>query len=107
MYSNDQTQIRAGLINYIGALLKASKFKGKAAKQNVVAILTEETLKFTQDKDKIIDLYVAKPIIKSTIFLLNQRIQLLKDIPKNQQKENVLINYKNVINTLEELINKI
>jgi len=107
MYSNDQTQIRAGLTNYIGALLKASKFKGKVAKQNVVAILAEETLKFSQDKDKIIDLYVAKPIIKSTIFLLNQRIQLLQNIPKNKQKEDVIINYKNIISSLEELINKI
>lgn len=103
-YSNDQTQIRAGLINYIGALLKASQFEDRAARQNVAAILVEETIKIAQDDNKVIDLYVIKPMIKGIVFTLQQRIQELSNLPKDQSQQTIE-EYKDIIKTFEKLLN--
>jgi hypothetical protein len=105
MYSNDQTQIRAGLVNYLGALLKSSNFEGKAGKQEVVAIFIEEAMKLAQDENKILDMYVMKPMIKGMVFMLQQRIQELSKLPKNQQSESLMNDYKTVISTFEKLLN--
>lgn len=104
MYSNDQIQIRAGMVNYIGALLEASSYEGKEAKQNVVAVMIEESMKLAQDENKVLDLYVLKPMIKGMVFTLQQRIQELSKLPKNQQLETSIDEYKNIINTFEKLL---
>lgn len=83
MYSNDQTQIRNGLINYIGSLLNSSCFDGKAAKQNVVSILIEEAMKLSQNEDGKFDMYALKPLLRGTNVLLEQRINELSKLPKN------------------------
>jgi hypothetical protein len=102
-YSNDQTQIRAGLVNYIGALIASSKFENKAAKQAVTSILAEETLKLAQDENGIIDLYTVKPMIRAVIFIFKQRIQELSKLPRNEKIETQKKVYQDLINTLEEL----
>jgi hypothetical protein len=86
-YSNDQTQIRAGLVNYIGALLKSSPFLERAACQNIVSILSEEALRISSDKDGVVDLYIAKPVIRSLIFILNQRCAEMGKLPKSPSVE--------------------
>lgn len=107
MYSNDPTQIRQGFVNYIGALLKSSTHPGKAAPQNVVATLIEEAIKLSQDENKVIDLYIMKPMIKGMIFILNQRIAELQKLPDKKASEPVITEYKNTLNTLEKLLSVI
>ena len=51
MYSNDTTQIEQGLTNYIGALLKASPYDNKAARQDINAMLLKQSLNLAKDAD--------------------------------------------------------
>lgn len=81
MYSNDMTQIRAGLVQYIGAMMKASGYEGKAANQIVAAALIEEALKLSQLEGNVCDMYVLKPLLRANIFVLKQRCVELKKIP--------------------------
>lgn len=104
MYSNDQTQIRAGMVNYIGALINSSPFEGRAAKQNVVAVMTEEILKLAKGEDQTVDLYVLKPMIKGMVFIINQRVNELSKLPKTQETLSCIEEYKTVISTFEKLL---
>ena len=103
-YSNDQTQIRAGLVNYLGALVKSSPFQDKAAKQNVASILVEETLKLAQDDEGLLDLYVLKPMLKGMVFILNQRRIELQKLPKTIAISEQIEKYNIVISSLNEII---
>lgn len=103
MYSNDLTQIRTGLVNYIGAMLKATKLEGKAANQTVAAALIEEALKLTQVESSVCDLYVAKPILRANVFLLNQRCNELKKLMNTFDGE-VKIAMATKIKRYEEII---
>lgn len=105
-YSNDQVQIRQGLVNYIGALLKASPFSGKAARQGVASILIEESLKIAQDDEGLIDLYVAKPLLRATVHTLKQRCVELSKLPAPEAKKKIQ-DYEVAIRELEILINSI
>ena len=108
MYSNDLTQIRAGLVNYIGAALTAAPFEGKAARQMIVSILTEEALKLSQDKDgEPFDLYVIKPIIRSNILIFRQRIAELNKLPSSKDVQEAISSYTHVIQELEQLLSKL
>jgi hypothetical protein len=104
-YSNDQTQIRAGLVNYIGSLLKTSHYEGKVGRQNVAAILVEEAIKLSQDENNVVDLYVAKPMISGIVYVLNQRINELSNskLPKNQVST-VIEEYKKMVDTFNNLL---
>jgi hypothetical protein len=104
MYSNDQTQIRAGMVNYIGALIKSSSFEGRAAKQSVVAVLIEEALKLAKSEDQTVDLYVLKPMIRGMVFTLNQRVKELSKLPKNQESDSLINEYKTIISTFDKLL---
>ena len=82
MHSNDQAQVRAGLVNYIGAMLSASKFENdKAIKHSVVAILLEEAVKLCKDKDGYFDMYVSKPALRLTSSIAKQRCDLMDNLP--------------------------
>jgi hypothetical protein len=107
MYSNDQIQIRAGLVNYIGALAKSSPFKGKAAKQSVTSVLIEETLKLAQDENGVCDMYILKPMLKGTAFFLKQRVSELSKLPKSEAIETQVNSYKSTIEALENLVSMV
>jgi len=106
-YSNDQTQIRAGFVNYIGSLLKSSHYEGAAAQQEVISILIEEALKLSQDKDKVVQLYQIKPMFRGMIFILRQRCVELEKLPKNKLVDEQISKYKNIIQVFEDMIKNI
>lgn len=108
MYSNDITQIRAGLVNYIGAMIKASGLEGRAANQYVGAVLVEEALKLTQLEDNSpCDLYVAKPILRANMFILKQRCSELKKLINSLDAEAKIVvattikRYEEIVQTYE------
>ena len=53
---------------------KGGAFEGRpqAAAHETIAVVTEELLRLTYDKDGDIDFFRAKPIIRAAIFLVNQ-----------------------------------
>lgn len=87
MYSNDSTQIRAGMVNFIGALLNASKLPPKGAKQDVSAILIEEALKLSKDENGVYDLYVLKPLLRANKFIFENHIREIDNDAKGLPKE--------------------
>jgi hypothetical protein len=103
-YSNDQTQIRAGLVNYIGALIQSSHFEDRAARQEVASILIEEALKLAQDEKGIIDMFTVKPLLRGCTLVFEQRINELSKLPKNTQVEKLIEGYKKLADTIKEIV---
>lgn len=105
MYSNDQTQIRAGLVNYIGALLSSSKFENeKATRHSVVALLLEEAMKLCKDNDGYFDMYVSKPALRLTSSIAKQRVNLMNDLPKTPDVVSQIKTYKFINEELDRII---
>lgn len=108
MYSNDQIQIRQGLVSYIGAIIKSSPFEGRAARHNAAAILTEEAMKLAQNQENDeLDFYVLKPLIRGNIHLLKRRLQELSKLPATQEVRKTIYDYQEVIKVLEKLISSL
>lgn len=107
MYSNDTQQIRNGLVNYIGSLLIASPFEEKAARQHVIGMVTEEALKMAMNEDDTIDMYSAKPFLRACKIIFEKRVLELDQFTSNNVVKGQVIDYKNTINMLTNLINNI
>ena len=104
-YSNDQGQIRAGLVNYIGAMLNASKFENeKATKHSVVAILLEEAVKLCRDENGIFDMYISKPALRLTSSIAKQRASLMSDLPKTHDVIEQIEAYKFINSSLDKIL---
>ena len=104
-YSNDQQQIRAGLVNYIGAMLASSKFDNdKVARHSVVAILLEEAMALCKDEDGYFDMYTCKPILRLVSAIAKQRANLMEDLPKTPEVLAQIEAYKNMHKSLEEIL---
>lgn len=73
MYTDQQEALRAALWNFIGAILNSSAYEGDDGKQTVVALISEELVKLCKDEDDKINMKIAKPILKSTEWLLRER----------------------------------
>ena len=111
-YENNIAQIRQGLVQYIGALSEnislTSKLNSvKANKQMLIAIVLEELLKIADN-----DLFVAKPFLRASNYLLGGRINnlnKLKDIGLDQKTQvsiaNEIIDIKTIQDKLNTLIN--
>jgi len=110
MYSNDTTQIRAGMVNFIGALLNASKIPPKGARQDVSAILIEEALKLAKDENNVYDFYVLKPLLRANKFIFENHIRQIdediKTLPKDIREQLILRRemYKQVVDTMDFLL---
>ena len=108
MYSNDLTQIRAGLVNYIGACVAASPFEGKAARHAVVSVMTEEILKLSQEKaGEPFDLYTLKPFFRGASLVIKQRKAELEKLPQSQEVKAKISEYEQLANQLDDIINLI
>ena len=83
MYSQDIDQIKGGLTNYVMAAYH-SLGETREAKQRVVAILLEESLKMAQDEDGELDIYVLKPLMRAAAFTFEQRAAVFTTL--NQEK---------------------
>lgn len=85
MYSEMQEQLRLSLAQFFGAILVNSKFKDPERKrQSLVALVIEELLKVCKTEDGQIDMITAKPIIKATHYLLENRIgDITKEMESN------------------------
>lgn len=107
MYSNDYNQIKAGLINYVGAMLKACPFEGmKSSRQYVAATLIEQAIDLMKDDDNHFDMYVSKPLLRGTSLLLKDRDIALStlNMPKVSEKRK---EYKELYTYIDNLIKDI
>lgn len=80
MYSSDLSQIRSGLVNYIGAMLAAAPQVDNKEKQHVVAaIMLEEILNIIKDGDSY-NMFAAKPLLRATSKILSSRSSELEKL---------------------------
>lgn len=107
-YSNDLIQIRAGLVNYLGACLTTAHSNERVAKHNVVSILAEEALSLSkQTKEEACDLFIAKPLLRSVLFIINERIREMEKLPNSPQVRQKIGEYVLLSQQLDVLIQSI
>ena len=121
-YDNDDnqkmTEIRAGLVQYIGAMLDNTIYKDSAAKQIVCASLLEEAINVCTSVDENnvtkINLFAAKPILRAAIIILKQRksdydeyLNTVKDVEMQNQIKNVTLVLDESIKLIDSIINGI
>lgn len=110
MYSNDTTQIKAGMVNYVGALLGASKLPPRAARHDVCAMLIEEAVKLSQEEDKNYDMYILKPLLRSVKHVFNSHIAQIDNDMKGLPIEFKLemeakrANYSEIVKNVDEIL---
>lgn len=77
MYNAQQEALRQGVWNYIGTIISSCdiNMSAKDKKQLAIALISEELAKACKTDDNTIDMYVAKPILKSTEWILSNRIE--------------------------------
>ena len=104
-YSNDIEQMRAGLINYIGAIQQVVPFEGHAKNQIVASILMDEILDVarTEPKNPYCDPYILVPLFKGVIGVLKQQQVVLMKNPVAANRERV-IRYEAMIEEFEKLL---
>lgn len=74
MYTQEQEQLRMGLVQFLGSILSSSNFaEPEMRRQSVVALVTEELVKICKNQDNNIDMVAAKPILKATQHILSTR----------------------------------
>ena len=102
--------IKQGLVQYIGSMIQSSEYEGKAARQLVAATLAEEALKLAQDSEtNSLDIFVAKPVLRASKFILEERLKSIKKIiylqglPADTIKD-ATGKYENIIKILNDLI---
>ena len=71
-YSSTQETLRAAITNFIGIAASSSKYEGKDAVRNVIALFLEELIQYTQSDDGI-DMNTTKPIFRAVIYVLQER----------------------------------
>lgn len=106
-YTQEQEAIRQAIANFLGALLINSMFKESEAKENVIAIFCEELVKYVSDGG--LDIQAAKPLLKSTLWILEKRREELNtsfnelglsNIPANSDLDQLIELLNNYINKL-------
>ena len=109
MYSNDYNQIKNGLVNYTGSLLKACPFNGElASRQFVAATLIEEALNLIKNSDDLTyELYVAKPLLRANVIVLENRKNKLKELPQTTSVKETIKSYEDNIEFLNNIISRI
>lgn len=106
MYSNDYNQIKSGLTNYVGSLIKACPYEGmRASRQYVAATLIEEAMKIIEGDKETPDMYVAKPLLRANIILMKKRINELSKLPQVAQVKEKIEEYNKCITYLTDTVN--
>lgn len=112
-------QIRQGLTQYCGSMLTHTGYSGAPARQIVASILVEEAMKLASDSgdDSVTDIdeiYVAKPVLRATIIILQKRVaELIKlatssvDDELQQKLYPQISNYNKTVKVIQNLIDSV
>lgn len=106
MYSNDYTQIKSGLVNYLGACITSlpDTMSASAKSHFIVGELATQMLELSKKEDGSIDLFICKPLFRSVVYVLKQEIERMKDdIPYTKP---VIETYENVILVLTSIVER-
>lgn len=99
-------EARQGLVQYIGALITRTGYQGAAARQVVCALLLEEALKLVT-VDERVELYSAKPILRATKMILQQRVSEYEELLEEYEDELTQRHVTSGKRKLEEVIHSL
>lgn len=111
MNDNLLNSIQAGLIQYIGAIIKELKKEEASSAHIALAKLSEAWLECCKNK-KGYDIFIAKPILRATIVILEDYYrQVLDDTPDDikpeiKNKLNGILRAKKILTELVDSIRK-
>lgn len=108
-YTKEQEAIRQSFANFLGALMTNSMYENELAKENAIAVLCEELVKYIQNENNTIDVQLSKPILKSSLWTLQKRKEdMLKDLEKiNIEGIDVINNTSQYTKDIDFLINSL
>lgn len=116
MYTDTQQALRNSLWNFMGSMLTHSAFENDKAKESVTALVSEELCKFCKNEDDTtVNMGAAKPILKSTVWILQARIQEMKTERDKLKQDSPAYEYLNqsiesltiLHNSLDNFISKL
>ena len=100
--------MKNGLVNYVGAMLKAANFESeKAGRQFVAAALIEEAMNLMHDEDKTINMFVSKPLFRATSILLRERAKEMEPHAGNKAIANCIVQYTTESDALSKIAESI
>ena len=79
LLGNEFVQFLGGVITKMTAPGGTFEGRPQAAAHETIAVVAEELLKLTYDKDGDTDFFRAKPLIRATIFLVKQYVKDIKE----------------------------
>ena len=92
--NGDVQNIHNSITNFIGALAVSMPLDPRVSKQEIAAVLLEETLRLAQDEDGVYDLFVLKPLLRAQVAVLRQRNSELAKLSITPAKEQIAMNEK-------------
>jgi hypothetical protein len=105
---NMSEAIRAGLIQYIGAILSNCGKQGSEAAHVALAQLSEAWLSCCQKEKGGYDMFAAKPILRATSLLLKSRlteaIESVKQFGQSPEEIPAVKNYRIAIEVLDKIV---
>ena len=121
--SNDNdklmAQIRQGLTQYCGSMLTHTGYEGAPARQIVASTLVEEAMKLATDSGEdgttqVDEIYVAKPILRATIIILQKRVTGLIKLATESADDNLqqklypqISSYNKAIKVIKSLVDSV
>lgn len=106
LLGNEFVQFLGGTIAKMTAPGGMFENRPQAAAHETIAIVAEELLKLTYDKDGDTDFYRAKPLIRAAIFLLRQYEKDIEGVDiENDMKKSILASCKNAEKILQTMTN--
>ena len=105
-YSNDYTQIKNGLVNYIGAAIQALPIPSAKEKSHyLVGELVTQVVTLAKMDNGFVDLYIYKPVIRSLVYVLELEIEKFKaDLPYTKP---AITSYQQIVDSLHQILQNI
>lgn len=72
-YSQEQESLRSAITNFIGVAAANSLYNGDHAIRNVISLFLEELVKYTMDKNDVVEIKNTTPIFRACIYILESR----------------------------------
>lgn len=110
-YTSEQETLRAAITNFIGVAASSSMYEGKDAVRNVIALFLEELVQYTVNEDETIDMNSSKPILRASVYVLEQRkkniIDNYREKFETEPPESLTSELDKIIQSLKDYIDKI
>lgn len=93
---NINAEIRQSLVQFIGAMLQHSTYKGAQGRQVVCAAIAEEALRLVTVNGKI-EYFSAKPLLRAAVLILETKKKEYEDMLNDEEhRKQILVILQNI-----------